>query len=341
MHPALAPICVWEQHAVVVEEEGYVARMIVFFISGILAAAGLTAGITYLLVFLGLSSLQAFLLGAGAALLIVLFAGSLAFVLFPEEQSSEEETRLSLPKPEAYAQLPAHVKHTPAKKEAVTYEDRGKVIQLQSAQNRRVSYINSESQTESLTISSPIRNIQKHAPYSQERQNDSYAMPQGKRDQAVAVRSISSTDRLSTAEMIEEIHAYAVELVRLIQYSKERILAIENATHLHIHLFDSSFAASLMNSRRIVAALEYRIEKLKTYMLSPDPVNTRKAAELLRSDLVMPCDAMNAVLSAENIPSLPAERIQQELESILSSSENLIRQSGLVSAYGAKKSSLR
>jgi hypothetical protein len=315
--------------------------MIVFFISGVLAAAGLTAAITYLLVFLGLSTLQAFLLGGGAALLIVLFAGSLAFLLFPEEELPENETRLSLPKPEIYAQLPAHVKHTPAKKEAVTYEERGKVIQLQSAQNRRVSYINTESQSEPmLTISSPIRNLQKHTPYSHEQQNDSYATPQGKREQTVAVRSISRADRLSTAEMIEEIHAYAVELVHLIQCSKERILAIENATHLHIHLFDSSFAASLMNSRRIVAALEHRIEKLKIYMLSPDPVNTRKAAELLRSDLIMPCDAMNAVLSTENIPSLPADGIQQELESILSSSENLIRQSGLA-VYGAKKHSLR
>lgn len=155
-----------------------------------------------------------------------------------------------------------------------------------------------------------------------------------------AVLSIGRAGRLSTAEMIEEIHAYMVELVRLIQYSKERILGIENATHLHIHLFDSSFTASLMNSRRIVAALEDRIESLKTYMLSPDPANTKKAAELIRSDLIMPCDAMNAVLSAENIPPLPAERIQQELEGILTSSENMIRESGLA-VYGVKKHGVR
>lgn len=157
------------------------------------------------------------------------------------------------------------------------------------------------------------------------RANSGYRRPSVKERPAISVVPSDNLERLSIADLMEEVHKQGHAISALIRDSQERIAALEAQTVNRIHLTDAQYADSLMNAQRIVHALEARLERLKSVARNPSSPEFFQAKTLLTEELYLPRDAVNALINSRDLPPLPPSEWGPMLDRLLTSAEESLR----------------
>ena len=104
----------------------------------------------------------------------------------------------------------------------------------------------------------------------------------------------------------------------LLTRSKDRMVLLEESMRDRVHLVDSDLLKSLIRAKRIIGALEKRIEQLHACAASG---NLRQGALLLNAELEVPSDTVHALMESEAIAPLPSHKWAQSLEKLLGYAE--------------------
>jgi hypothetical protein len=119
--------------------------------------------------------------------------------------------------------------------------------------------------------------------------------------------------------IFSEIERGADHLAHLIAIARGRIELIEREMIDHLAIVDADGQKSISTVRRIIGALEQRLDKLNQYLHDNSHVELAAAFRLLSSPLVIPNDFVNKLISEENIEPIPVAEIQPVLNHLLTS----------------------
>ena len=114
-----------------------------------------------------------------------------------------------------------------------------------------------------------------------------------------------------------EIERAGDYLVQLIHSSRTRIEAVEREMIDHMASVSPEGQKNLTAARRIVGALERRLEILNSYLYKGAQADLYSAYKLLSSPLVLPNDCVNKLISEADIPPIPPAEIKPMLEQLL------------------------
>ena len=151
-----------------------------------------------------------------------------------------------------------------------------------------------------------------------------YATVAKKQPVPIPFASKEQLETLSTPDVLQEVHAHGHMITILIKRTKERIKEIDEAAEGRTHLFDGSVAKALINIKRIIGALENRLERLRALAIPTNTAGLIKAKSMIVSELVIPCDAINSLINAEQLPSLPPDKWENTIDTMLSFAEEAI-----------------
>lgn len=150
--------------------------------------------------------------------------------------------------------------------------------------------------------------------------DNGYVVPQ-KKAASIDFGPARPLDTLSTPDLLQEIHVHGHMIAVLIRDSKERIQRLDTMAADRMHLIDGKVFKAMTNARRIIGALENRLERLKGLTVPSNTPSLIKARSLICSDLVIPCDAVNALLSSEELPALQPVEWQPTINKLLDFAE--------------------
>jgi hypothetical protein len=148
--------------------------------------------------------------------------------------------------------------------------------------------------------------------------------PREQSKEAAPVRK--SWDTLSIAELLNEINALERKNIELINKSRDRMHDVERLMENRIHLISSDTIKAHINAKRIIGALERRLERVRDLVATSNIPELAKALRLLESDLVVPSDTMNTLIGTDQIPSVASGKIKTTLERLLSAAEHSLKE---------------
>jgi hypothetical protein len=142
------------------------------------------------------------------------------------------------------------------------------------------------------------------------------------RIEASLVRNI---DSLSVSDLAQIIHRHGQALSDLITESKSRLTAVQSQMMDRMLSTSPEYTNSVVDVRRIIGALESRLDKLLEYGKDPSSALMIKARKLINEELIIPCDAINALISSQDLPSLPPEQWEITLDRLLTRAEKHLK----------------
>ncbi len=134
-----------------------------------------------------------------------------------------------------------------------------------------------------------------------------------------------SAGELSLSELKELFDAKQLHALHFVGQSNKRIAELESQMNKWVHLMDSEIIHAVVDVRRILSALEKRVESVKTKTDLEDAQSLNWAIELMDSKLIVAQDAVNTLLNSTEIPPLSSEQWEAKVEQLLSKTEEHIR----------------
>ncbi|MFN8392569.1 MAG: hypothetical protein U0136_19910 [Bdellovibrionota bacterium] len=114
-----------------------------------------------------------------------------------------------------------------------------------------------------------------------------------------------------------EIERSADHLIRMITASRSKIELIESEMIDRMAVVSAEGQRNLTAARRIVGALERRLDKLNNHLGSGAPSDITAAFKLLGSPLQVPNDCVNKLISEASMEPIAVEDIEPTLNRLL------------------------
>jgi hypothetical protein len=128
-------------------------------------------------------------------------------------------------------------------------------------------------------------------------------------------------ESVSIPDLMQEIHGQGFTIKGLLKRYRIRIGELEASVGGNPDFKDSELYGTLIDARRIIGALEARLSRLHDVLLSHEPKELLKGREMIRQPLVIPRDAVNALISTSDLPTLPPNKWEETLDRLLSQAE--------------------
>ena len=142
-------------------------------------------------------------------------------------------------------------------------------------------------------------------------------------------------ERVEEAEVLdkmsEKVNLHLQIINDVLNPAKNRLLACEAEMAAHATLFTSG-AKNIVIARRIIEALEERLDTLMTLSQSKDPELLVKAHDLSDSKLMVTVDMIRATISADPIPGLESHLWRDTIDMLLIQIERQLRGKSEVAA---------
>ncbi len=134
--------------------------------------------------------------------------------------------------------------------------------------------------------------------------------------------SAAEDESFSIPDILQDIHAQGFAISELLKKFRPRIEEIE--AHLPRGLFADTeeINGTLVDARRILAALETRSKRLRNVIGSQDVSQLLKAKKSLREPLVIPRDAVHSLVQGSELPSIRTSDWEATLERLVSAAED-------------------
>ncbi len=154
---------------------------------------------------------------------------------------------------------------------------------------------------------------------------DEYRRATGTESNRIESSLIRNIDTLSIPDLTQLVHRHGKALSDLIRESKSRLVAVQSQMIERMLSTSPEYTNSVVDVRRIIGALESRLEKLLDYSEDPRSGRMLKVRTLIQEDLIIPCDAVNALISSGELPSLPPEQWEPTLDRLLTRAETHLK----------------
>ena len=115
-------------------------------------------------------------------------------------------------------------------------------------------------------------------------------------------------------------------LVGLVRSSEERLRYSESLIVNQISQTTSASINAVNASRRIIRALQKRLNKIDALLAQKDQTSLEEAKHLIRKDLVVASDPIHALVSEQPIPPIKSTEWRPVLEQLFSVVEKAIQQ---------------
>jgi len=115
-----------------------------------------------------------------------------------------------------------------------------------------------------------------------------------------------------------EVERSAGQLVRIIASTRARIASIERDMIDHFATVSSEGQRNLSTARRILTAVEKRLNTINSYIQHGSEIDLQAAVKLASTPLILPNDSMTKLISEADIPPIEPANIQPTLEQLLS-----------------------
>jgi hypothetical protein len=133
---------------------------------------------------------------------------------------------------------------------------------------------------------------------------------------------------LTAAEHLSYFDRYVYTLSKLIRDSKERMRTLEQQFIDQLSSTNSEFNQNIVTARRIIGALESRLVRLQELNPHESQDGFSLSKSMLKEPLVVPRDAVSALLSSEDLPPLQPSQWESALDSFIAKAEVFFLESG-------------
>ncbi|MCB0343828.1 MAG: hypothetical protein KDD66_01855 [Bdellovibrionales bacterium] len=116
----------------------------------------------------------------------------------------------------------------------------------------------------------------------------------------------------------QQLQVEADKLTNLIRVSRDKLVDLDGKIMKNMSRMTSAETNALISARRIVRALETRLQELNAFLLYRAGNTVEQAEELMRKNLVIPSDPMTTVLDATPIRPLRPSDWKGTLEALFS-----------------------
>ncbi len=116
----------------------------------------------------------------------------------------------------------------------------------------------------------------------------------------------------------------ADKLTKLINVSRNKLVELDGKVMKNMTRITSGETNALISARRIVRALEARLQELNAFLLYRAANTVNEAENLLKKNLIIPSDPMTTVLDSSPIRPLRPSDWQNTLEALFSRVESKI-----------------
>jgi hypothetical protein len=154
---------------------------------------------------------------------------------------------------------------------------------------------------------------------------DEYKPNSGNKLNRIEESLVRNIDSLSVSDLAQIIHRHTKALSDLITESKSRLMAVQSQMMDRMLSTSPEYTNSVVDVRRIIGALESRLDKLLEYSEDPRSALMIKARKLVKEELIIPCDAVNALISSQELPSLTPEQWEPTLDRLLTRAEQHLK----------------
>ena len=115
-----------------------------------------------------------------------------------------------------------------------------------------------------------------------------------------------------------EVERSAGQLVRIIASTRARITSVERDMIDHFASVSSEGQRNLSAVRRILSAVEKRLNTINSFIQHGSEEDLRAAVKLANTPLILPNDSMTKLITEGEIPPIEPANIQPTLEDLLS-----------------------
>ena len=114
-----------------------------------------------------------------------------------------------------------------------------------------------------------------------------------------------------------EVERSADHLVRLITSSRAKISIVESEMIDHLASVSQDCQKSLTTARRLLAAMENRLNTINSFLQHATEDDLRAAIRTARSPLVLPNDSINKLISEADIAPIEPANLKPIMDSLL------------------------
>ena len=267
---------------------------------------------------LGLTTDVSMLVVGIASLVVVLLSGSILFYLLAAKQLLEKpaatgSARADEPVKKSEVQNTAPIVVTPAVKRLPTCE-----IELQPFIEPRENFVKPASRPRPV----PVRSASEIAAAQQRQLVRRTETPVTESERPIN----QPVESLSREEILARISAQEKQIVGVLNDARNRVRTIERLMENRIHLIGSDIIKSHLNAKRIIAALEARLDRVHALCRASENRDLIRAYRLLNADLHVQADAVNTLISAEELPPLPLQNLALAVDELLRRAETALQQ---------------
>lgn len=143
------------------------------------------------------------------------------------------------------------------------------------------------------------------------------ALRNGNRPQRASQSLEVAVDDPLVRTLMADIRSARDRLAWLVLKSKQRISVFESGMIEKLQRMTSTGVRSLIAAKRIVNALEERLQQLDGVLATNDPTRLNDAIECLRTPLLIPDDTLSSIMDAQPMPPLLPDDWERTLQSHL------------------------